>query len=208
MFVEVILALGFLHLAFDARFDLLLDGQNGNFALHERKHLLKAFGDFELLKQLLLFRDFDREMMRDGIGQFSRLIDLADGSQSLLRNILVELEISLELFGDGADKCLGRVLVAFGLDNRLSSRLEEGVVFDKRFDPSALFAFDQHLDGAVGQLEQLKYRSDDADLVNVFGAGVVFAGVFLGHQENLAIIAHDIFESAHRFFAANKEWRD
>ena len=45
LLVEVVLALGLLHLALDARADALLDLQDGDFALHQAEHLLEPLGD-------------------------------------------------------------------------------------------------------------------------------------------------------------------
>ena len=42
LLVEIILALGLLHLALDARADALLDLQHGDLALHQAQHLLQA----------------------------------------------------------------------------------------------------------------------------------------------------------------------
>ena len=43
----------------------------------------------------------------------------------------------------------------------------------QRLDDRALGALDQHLDGAVRQLEQLQDRRDRADLVKVLAARIV-----------------------------------
>ena len=60
LFVEIILALGLLHLALHARADLLLDLQDGDFALHQAVDLLQPLGDVEQLQELLLVGDLAR----------------------------------------------------------------------------------------------------------------------------------------------------
>jgi hypothetical protein len=52
-------------------------------------------------------------------------------------------------------------------------------------------AFDQHLHGAVGQLEHLQDGGDAADVVEVLGLGLVLGGGLLGHQ-------HDALARLHR----------
>ena len=53
LLVEVILALGLLHLALDARADALLDLQHRDLALHQPEHLLQALGDRQRLQDAL-----------------------------------------------------------------------------------------------------------------------------------------------------------
>jgi hypothetical protein len=58
----------------------------------------------------------------------------------------------------------------------------------------ALQAFDQHLHGAVGQLQHLQDAGDAADLEHVVGLGLVLAGGLLGHQHDLAAGFHRGFQ--------------
>ena len=75
-------------------------------------------------------------------------------------------------------------------------------------DTRALHALDQHLHGAVGQLEQLKDRTDRTDFVEICRGRVVLCRVLLSEQEDLLIVLHHLFESANGFFAADEEGHD
>jgi hypothetical protein len=62
----------------------------------------------------------------------------------------------------------------------------------------ALHALDQHLHGAVGQLEHLQDAGDAADLEHVVGLGLVLAGGLLRHQHDLAAGFHGGLERLDR----------
>ena len=53
--------------------------------------------------------------------------------------------------------------VAGLIADRVGIGLEEGLVVGEARDPGALPALDQHLDRAVGQLQQLQHGADGAD---------------------------------------------
>ena len=106
LLVEVVLALGLLHLALDARADALLDLQHGDFTLHQGEHLLEPFGDRRRLQDLLLLGNLDREMRRDRVGELGVVLDLLDDADDLGRDLLVELHIVLELVDDRARQAL------------------------------------------------------------------------------------------------------
>ena len=76
LLVEVILALGLLHLALDARADALLDLQHRDLAFHEREAFLQTLGDGDHLQHGLLVGDLDREVRRDRIGELRIILDL------------------------------------------------------------------------------------------------------------------------------------
>ena len=59
LLVEVVLALGLLHLPLDARADALLHLQHGDLALHQAEHLLQPLRDRRGLQDVLLVGDLD-----------------------------------------------------------------------------------------------------------------------------------------------------
>ena len=69
-------------------------------------------------------------------------------------------------------------------------------------------ALDQHLHGAVGQLQQLQHRGDGAGGVDLVGRRIVVLGILLGHDEDVLVVAHHFFERLHRFLAADEERHD
>ena len=60
----------------------------------------------------------------------------------------------------------------------------------------ALGALDQHLDGAVGQLEQLQHAGEGADLIDRVGRRIVVGRVLLGREQNVLVATHHLFERA------------
>ena len=106
LLVEVVLALGLLHLALDARADALLDLQDRDLGFHEAHRLFEALAHGERGQHLLLLGDLDREMRGDGVGELGIVVDLAGRAHHFGRNLLVELHIVLEVGDDRARKRL------------------------------------------------------------------------------------------------------
>ena len=208
LLVEVVLALGLLHLALDARADALLDLQHGDFALHQAEHLLQPLGDGRRLQDHLLVGNLDREMRGDGVGELGIVLDLLDHADDFGRHLLVELHIVLELGDDRARKRLGLDLLADGV------RKHDGVGFvvfgavGVVLDLGARSALDQHLDGAVGQLEQLQHARERADLEDRTGRRIVVGGVLLRCEQNEGVGAHHLFERLDRLLAADEQRHD
>ncbi len=57
-------------------------------------------------------------------------------------------------------------------------------------DAGAVHALDQHLDGAVGQLQELQNGRDRADPVQIFGLGIVDIRLLLGDQQDALVGLH------------------
>ena len=112
LLVEVVLALGLLHLPLDAGADALLDLQHRDFALHQAEHLLEPLGDRRGLQDRLLVGNLDGEMRGDGVGELGVVLDLLDHADNLGRHLLVELHVVLELGDDRARERLGFDLLA------------------------------------------------------------------------------------------------
>ena len=73
------------------------------------------------------------------------------------------------------------------------------------YDAGAFGAFDQNLDRAIGQFEQLQDGRQCSDLVNVFDLGIIDLGTLLGNQENPLVIIHGGFQRADGFLPADKQ---
>lgn len=135
-----------------------------------------------------------RQVSGDGVGQATGIVDAAHGREDLGRDLLVELDVLVELLRDrtaqGLD--LGRML-GLGRDGRdfgdeVLAGLGDGT------GRRALQAFDEHLHGAVRQLQHLQDAGDAADLEHVFGLRLVLAGGLLGDQHDLAAGFHRGFQ--------------
>ncbi len=109
---------------------------------------------------------------------------------------------------DGAGERFDFLVVAGLLRDRLGISLEKVLVLGKAQDTSALTTLDEDLDRPIGKLEQLEHRSDRSHRIDVGGGGIVLGGVFLGNQEDLLVLLHDVFERTHRFFPADEERHD
>ena len=132
-----------------------------------------------ILEDLLLVGDLDRQMGGDGVGELGVVLDLMNDADDFRRNLLVELDVALELVDDRARQRLGFDLAR--RPGRRSPRLRPRNIRCGRHsfdDAGALGAFDQHLHGAIGQLEQLQHVRQRADIVDGIGRGIIVGGVF------------------------------
>ena len=113
LLVQIIFALGLLHLALDARADLLLDLKHAKLALHEGEGHFEPLHRVELGEQRLLVGHLDVDVGGDRVGELGRLLDLAELDRGLGRQLAVQLRIILELLDHRAHQRLD--LGALGL---------------------------------------------------------------------------------------------
>ena len=208
LFVQVILALGPLHLRLDPRLDLLLDLQDAHLALHQAIDLLQPLRDRQRLQKLLLLLDLDAQMPGHQVGQFRRLARLADRDDRLLGDVLLDLRIARELLRHRAHQRLHGVAVAHGLGQDLDLGLEIAVVLHEIADLHARLALDQHLHGAVGQLQQLQHIGQHAVAIDALGHRLVHRRVDLARQQDLLVVLHHRLERADRLLAPDKQRHD
>ena len=69
-------------------------------------------------------------------------------------------------------------------------------------------ALDKHLHGAVGQLQQLQHGRDGAGGENIARRRIVVLRILLSDDEDVLVVAHDLFERFDGFLAAHKERHD
>ena len=77
LLVEIIFALGLLHLPLHAAADLLLDLEHAELALHEGERHFQPLDRIALDQQRLLVGDLDRDIGGDRVGEPRGLLDLA-----------------------------------------------------------------------------------------------------------------------------------
>jgi hypothetical protein len=82
------------------------------------------------------------------------------------------------------------------------------LAFVDAVDARALLALDQHLHGAVGQLEHLQDGGDAADLEHVAHRRLVLGGGLLGHQHDAALGLHGRFQGLDALGAAHEQRDD
>ena len=208
LLVQIVLALGLLHLALDAVADLFLDLHDADFGVHVAEDFLQPLGNLRDFQQFLAFGDLDVQMRGNGVGELARFFDLVDRDQHLRRDLFVQLDILLELADHRAAQRFQLLGDAGGFRDALDMRLEKRLGFLEVGDAGAAAAFDQHFDGAIGQFQQLQHGRDGADGVDVVDRRVVLLVVFLRHQQDLLIFLHHRFERADGFFPADEQRHD
>ena len=72
-------------------------------------------------------------------------------------------------------------------------------------DAGAIDALDQHLDRAVGQLQQLQDGRDGADPVQVLGLRIVDVGLLLRDQQDALVGLHGQIERDDGFLAPDEQ---
>ena len=206
LLVQVVLALGLLHLPLHAVPDLLLGLHDRDLALHEGVDLFQALGDAEDLQQFLLVGDPDVEVRGDAVGQLAGVLDARQGGQGLGRHLLVQLNVGLELLDHGAAQGLdlGRRRCVLGHQGDLAG--EPFGLFREADDAGAAATLDEHLHRAVGQAQELEDGRHDADLEDVVVAGIVVVLVLLGDEQDLARLGlHGLLEGADGLVASDEE---
>ncbi len=179
--------------------------QNRDLAFHQRVDLFKTLIHVRKLQKLLLLVDLDHQVACDRVRQFRGILDLVARDQRLLRHVLVEFHILLELGQHGALQRLKPGVVAKAVLDWLSDGLEEFLIVGELIDPRAIHAFDQNLHRAIGQLQQLQHVGEHADTVDIVHGRLIVASIALGGEQDLTIFLHHRLKGAHRFFTSDKE---
>ncbi|CAM3876764.1 hypothetical protein LIHA111178_13580 [Litorimonas haliclonae] len=152
LFIQIIFALGFFHLALHAAADLLFDFQHAGFGIDEVQNRLQTGRHFRLSKQLLLMLDLGIEMYRNNVRKLGRIFCLCNRPHNFFSNFGVELSVEIKLlahfFGQGL--CLARAFHIrfdnFGISFEVIFAIRE------RVHRSPLLAFDQNAYCPVRQL--------------------------------------------------------
>ena len=205
LLVEVVLALALLHLRLHAAADLLLDLQHLHLALDHGHDLLEARAHVLRFQDLLLFGKLERHVRGDGVGEAPGLLDAGERGQDLRRHLLVELDVLLEVRHDRARQHVHLALVVLlDVGQRRHVGGEVAVRLDV-LDHGARDALDQHLDRAVGELEQLQDGRDRADGVEVAALRIVDVGLLLRDEQDLLVAPHGLVEGEDRLVAADEQ---
>ena len=128
-----------------------------------------------------------------------RLIHAHAGDDGLVVQALLQLDVLLEEGSDALHELLDRrrhLEVRFA---HAHGGHKEAVAVGNFERLGALHAFHQHLDVAVGHLDALHDVADGADLVNLLGLGLVYAGVVLGGEEDFAVAGERLFQRSARW---------
>ena len=205
LLVEVVLLLGLLHLLLDPGADALLDLEDLDLGPHEAEDLLEALGGIQQLEQRLLLLELDPEVGDDRVGQTRRLVDGRHRHDHLRRDLLVELDVVLERGVDAADQRLHLSGLVAGLLDGLCVDQEAVGLIDIPQDARPLLALDEHLDGAVGQPEQLHHRAERPDAIDVVLGRLVRLGVLLRCQQDRLLLVDRLLERPDRLLATDEQ---
>ena len=208
LLVEIIFALGLLHLPLHAAANLLLHLQHAKLALHEGEDHFQPLDRVGFDQQRLLVGNLDVDVGGDRVGQPARVLDLAQLHRRFGRQLLVELGVVLELLGDRTHQrgSFGPFRREF-LDR---CNLGDEIIFLSlhRLELRTMLALHQHAHGAVGQLQQLQDHSDDTGVVQRVATRIILRRVELGHEENFLVAFHRGFQRGDALVASNKERND
>jgi hypothetical protein len=139
------------------------------------------------------------------VREAATVVDPGHRRQDFGRNLLVELHVLVELRQQRAPHCLDLMSRAGLAGNRLRFGGQILAEFLDALDPCTLRALDQHLHGAVRQLQHLQYRGHAADVVEILGRGVVLRCLFLGDEQDVLARIHRDVECLDRFRATDEQ---
>ncbi len=100
LLVEVVLFLGALHLALDARLDGAVHVELFDLDVEHVADAVQPLGGIEDLQQLLLLFDGELQVGRDGVGELRRIVVADGGDHGLVVQRLAELHVLLEQASD------------------------------------------------------------------------------------------------------------
>ncbi len=210
LFVQIILALAFLHLLLDPAANALFDLQDVDLAFHQGQQMLEAFAQILDLQDFLLLVQLERHVGGDSVGQPTGIIDAGDRGQHLAGDFLVELDVLVEGIEQRAHQrldFLGRALVQHRLQQRDFGD-ETGLGFGEAMEANPLATFHQDLDRAVRQPQQLQHVRQGTDSVDIAGLGVVHLGAALSDQYDAFVALHRQVERMDGLFTADKQRDD
>ena len=205
LLIQIVLALGFFHLAFDAVTDLLFDLQHTNFGFHEPENTFQTVTNKGGFQKFLFFGNLKRQVRCNRVSKLRRFFDLIDRNQDFWRNFLVEFDVLFELCDHRTGKGLEFAVVFISILTHTGMGLEEFRIINVSRNFGAFTAFDQYLYRTIRQLEKLQNSCNSTNFIEIFDCRIIKTGVFLCDKQDLLVFAHDIFERTHRLFASHKQ---
>ena len=194
LFVEIILALRFLHLALHAAADFLLNIEDRNLAFHHGVNALQPFSGAGDLKQFLFLFELDVEMARDGVCQLGVVLNLRDRSQNFRRHLFVQLHIVFEVACDSPRERFQPLIISICVRDWRYFCFKEIFPTSEALNPRTGRSLNQNLHSLVRQFQELQHLAYCADIVNVAWVWIVITRIFLSNQQNLLVVLHHFFE--------------
>src|SRR5690606_34154231 len=205
LLIQLVLALALLHLLLDAAANAFLDAQLVDAAAVEPEPVREPVADVDHLEHLLLLGELQRQVRRDRVRKPASRIDAGQRRQDLGRDLLVQLDVLLEARDQRASEHVHLTRVRFGGLDELLDLGREAVLDLEVDEPGALDALDEHLHGAVGQLQELEDRRKRADRINVLLRRLVDVRLLLRDEQDLLARGHRLVERDDRFLPPDEE---
>ncbi|MNO77287.1 hypothetical protein D3C76_683900 [compost metagenome] len=205
LLIQVVLALAALHLLLHAATDALLDLQQVDFGIQQGQDVLDPCGQIDDLQDFLLLLDFQRHVRGHGVYQAAGLIDAVERRQDFSRDFLAQLHILFELRQQAAHEDFRLTVRRGGLFDQGNLGPAVAFDFDKALNRTALLAFDQHLDGAIGQLQQLQNSGNGTDTIQSVFTRIIVSRIFLRQQKNLLLASHRCLEGFDGLLAPHEQ---
>ncbi len=205
LLIQIVLALALLHLLLHAAANALFDLQHVHLALDHGEHVLEALAHVGDLQNLLLLGELERHVRGDRIGEPPGLFDARERGEDLRRHLLVEFYILLELRDHRAREHVHLALLVALLVRHRGHFGGKELPLGQLLDAGPIHALDQHLDGAVRQLQELQDGRNGAHPVQILALRIVDVGLFLRDQEDALVRLHGKIERDDRFFPADEQ---
>ena len=206
LLAEEELALALVDFGLDLGLDLGAELDHLELAGEDLGEAAQARGDVDLLEQLLLLLDRDPQGAGDQVAEGRGVVDVGDRQLQLLGQVgdlLDDLrEGALDVAGQRLE--FGRLLDL--LVGQLGDpRDQVGLLGDVGAEADPLGALDEDAQRAVGDLDHPGDDADDADLVEVLGAGLVVLGVARGDHDQHPVAAEHVVDELDRALLADRQ---
>ena len=207
LLVQIKIALVFLHLAFDTATDALVDIQDVHFTFELGIEVFQALFDLRQIEHCLLVLKLQGQVCRDGVSQATRIVNAGNRGENFRGDFFIQFDVLVKLLHDRTAQSLDLgVLVPHlgGLHWRQGTNKVRSAIFNV-VDHGALLAFDQHLDGAIGQFEHLQNGGYTSHLEHIGDQRLVFGGGFLSNQHDATVCRHGGFQRLDALGSAHKQ---
>ena len=160
------------------------------------------------LQDLLLLLHLQLEMGSHAVDQAAWVLNAGERCHGLRRHLLAQIDELLELAHQGAYQHFAFPGVLLDFLNELNLNLLVAIQLLYLLKAGTLLAFHQHLDGAIGQLQQLQDGGKGSRFVELLGTGVIVRRIALGYQHHLFLAQHGGLQGFDGLAPANEEGND
>ncbi|MNB88452.1 hypothetical protein D3C75_354660 [compost metagenome] len=155
LLVQIVLALRFFHLLLHAVANAFLNLQQIDFRFHHRHQIFQTFVHVGHLQHGLFVRQLERHVRSDGVCQTRRIVDAVQRRQHFRWDFFVQLDIAFELANRSANQHFLLTLIKLRRFKVFRFCREVFAIIRQRGNTRTLQPLDQHLNGAVRQLQHL-----------------------------------------------------